>query len=246
MTKLIEAFHNFANAPKRAMRAGVHKPWTPGNSGRLISGQWRLTYVGSQYGTCFTLLFWRLEIWYRSYISGKYAAQCIKVQGMKLFHKIWGFFLQGQNTIMSYSDFSTVILQHEYTWGATEEETLDWVIWFCWTINYWARISVQFSTRFLNINHRLRLSSLWHQTVSKSSSCAKLKVIKTYKTWLRSFAHYAEHKTEMNSQLDATYGFTRRCLMNRRLWELHGDNGDYILTLSQEIGLRPLCPRPAT
>jgi len=56
------------------------------------------------------------------------------------------------------------------------------------------------------------LSSLWHQTVWKSSSCAKLIVIKTYKTWLRSFTHYAEHKTEMNSKLDATYGFTPRCL----------------------------------
>jgi hypothetical protein len=97
MTKLIVAFHNFANAPKKAMKAGVHKAWAPGHPGRLIPGRWRLTYVGFQYGTCFTLPFWRLEIWYRSYISGKFAAPCIKVQGMMLFHENRVFFTRTAN-----------------------------------------------------------------------------------------------------------------------------------------------------
>ena len=62
MTKLIVAFRNFANEPKKTMKAGIHKPWAPGHPDRLLSGRCRLTYVGFQYVPCFTLLFWRLEI----------------------------------------------------------------------------------------------------------------------------------------------------------------------------------------
>jgi hypothetical protein len=42
-------------------RPGVHKSWAQGRPDDCV--QWRLVFVGPQYGICFMSPFWRLEFW---------------------------------------------------------------------------------------------------------------------------------------------------------------------------------------
>ena len=174
MTKLTVAFHNFANAPKKAMKVGVQKPWAPGHPGRLISGRWRLTYVGFRYGTYFTLPFWRLKMWYRSYISGKFAATRIKVQGMVLFHENRFFFTRTAHyhVVQWFFDGNTPTRAHMRT-HRIRDTGLGQIMLLDHTL-----LGTHFGI-VLNPfpEHKSQItppSSLRHQTVSKSSSCAKL------------------------------------------------------------------------